>query len=103
MFSREFWEISKNTYFTEYLWTTASFYCFNWSIRLLIITINNFLTPKEGSTPTLNDVLINCTTGEVARQCRNISALMFGKNKQFLWYGTSFTWNYHNVEIAKDV
>ena len=24
MFSSEFWEISKNTFFTEHLWTTAS-------------------------------------------------------------------------------
>ena len=24
MFSREFWEISKNTFFTEQLWATAS-------------------------------------------------------------------------------
>ena len=30
MFSRKFYEISKNTLFTEHLWTTAS----NWNIIL---------------------------------------------------------------------
>ena len=27
MFSCEFYEISENTFFTEYIWTTASVYC----------------------------------------------------------------------------
>ena len=56
-------------------------YFINWSIGRLI-----FLTPKRHA-PCLKircrktlDVLINCTTEEVARQIRSISALMVAKN-----------------------
>ena len=64
-----------------------------------------FLTPK-GSAPCLNiqcrkilDVLINCTTEEVARQIQRISALMVAKNifdcMVLLLYGNCRSSFYH--------
>ena len=35
VFSREFWEISKNTFFTEHLWVTASGLCDWWEKEFL--------------------------------------------------------------------
>ena len=49
VFSCEFCQISKNTFFTEHVWTTASMRCFMKSFWLVIFCANSVVNIKSGT------------------------------------------------------
>ena len=74
------------TYIQTKIHTCKALYFLNWYISQLFILINTCLPPK-GSAPCLNiqggkmaDVLVDCTTEEVAQKIWGISPIMVAKN-----------------------
>ena len=76
MFSCEFWEISKNKFFTQHLWATASVACSNFLLTIMGLYKRKFLqiaqqnleaacsVLKEVFLETLQNSLENTFTGK---------------------------------------